>query len=187
MIRFRCITEKGFNIAAVIQTRMLESKSGFLIKEIDIRELVFDVRTRIQCVYCERYGKKLTCPPNIPDLDYFFEFFKRYSRGVLILKKYNALTDETRVLSTRELTQKVIEIETNYKKQGYYYAAGFIGGSCKECKRCPKSGCVHPDRARIPLEATGVDVIKTCERLGIILPRPAEGKPFYRVGLVVIE
>ncbi|HEC80972.1 MAG TPA: DUF2284 domain-containing protein [Thermoplasmatales archaeon] len=166
---------------------MDDQESGFLIKEINVKDLVFDIRTRIQCVYCERYGKKLTCPPHIPDLHYFFEFFKKYSRAVLILKRYDALTEETRVSSTRELTQKVIDIENEYKRQGFYYAAGFIGGSCKECKICPNSGCVHPDRARIPLEATGVDVIKTCENLGVTLPRPAVGKPFYRVGLVVID
>ena len=165
---------------------MYDNTDDFLIKEINVNDLVFDIRTRVQCVYCEKFGKKLTCPPNIPDLNYFKLFFQRYKRGIILIKCYE-LNEVNRELSTREMTQKIIDLENEYKHQGFYYTAGFIGGSCKECEKCPNSGCANIQRSRIPIEATGIDVIKTCEKIGCKLERPGYRNMFCRVGLVLIE
>ena len=45
-------------------------------------------------------------------------------------------------------------------------AISFIGGSCKLCKNgCAKDKCNNPGMARIPLEATGVNVIKSLDNI----------------------
>lgn len=47
-------------------------------------------------------------------------------------------------------------------------AVSFLGGSCNLCKNgCGKDGCNNPGKARIPWEATGVNLIKTVERMDI--------------------
>ena len=63
-------------------------------------------------------------------------------------------------------------------------AISFIGGSCKLCKNgCGKERCNNPGMARIPLEATGVNVIKTLENIGIKVQFPIKDR-FYRYGLI---
>lgn len=54
----------------------------------------------------------------------------------------------------------------------------------KLCKNgCAKDKCNNPGMARIPLEATGVNVIKSLANIGIKIEFPLIDK-FYRFGLI---
>lgn len=58
-------------------------------------------------------------------------------------------------------------------------------GSCKLCKieEC-RSSC-DPEKGRIPIEATGINVVETCKKFGLRLKCPAVGN-FWRIGLILV-
>jgi len=51
-------------------------------------------------------------------------------------------------------------------------------------KKC-KSPCVNPEKGRIPMKATGINVVETCRRFGLRLRFPAVGK-LWRIGLILV-
>ena len=75
-------------------------------------------------------------------------------------------------------------------KEGFYLAAGLIGGDCALCDECvgPQSGerCRHPFEARPSMEAMGIDVLETCRRVGLPLFLSSE-KNVRWTGIVLLE
>jgi len=51
-------------------------------------------------------------------------------------------------------------------------------------KKC-RSPCVNPEKGRIPMEATGINVVETCRKSGLRLRFPAVGN-FWRIGLILV-
>jgi predicted metal-binding protein len=51
-------------------------------------------------------------------------------------------------------------------------------------KKC-KSPCVNPEKGRIPMKATGINVVETCRKFGLRLRFPAVGK-LWRIGLILV-
>ena len=70
-----------------------------------------------------------------------------------------------------KLLEIVEAIESAAFKKGMRFATGLVGGSCALCERCvdDKSSqvCRHPFRARPPMEAVGIDVVKTAQNAGL--------------------
>ena len=84
----------------------------------------------------------------------------------------------------------VNQIEALAFKEGFYLAAGLIGGDCALCLDCvtPRSGepCRHPFEARPSMEAMGIDVLETCRRAG--LPMFLSSRKNVRwTGIVLLE
>ena len=133
---------------------------------INPKDIVFDPRTRLLCLNCARYGKKQTCPPFIPDLDYQ-SIIRAYSRALLVAVRMTVATDRSfaqiREASTNALHQMLLLLEKAAFNQNAYYAASFIGGSCKLCPDECGDPCRKPNEARMPMEAVGIDVMKTSE------------------------
>lgn len=166
-----------------------------IVCPIYAKDIRFDFRTTFKCRTCSKYGQIPTCPPNIPDFDYFKRLFSKYTYGLLVAKKYDYCTVEEYDYKRKESGPRLQEILLFLEKQAfqhnYYWAISFTGGSCRVCKTCSNNGkCQNPEKGRIPLEATGVDVISTCKNSGIEIspfPLPTEDIPLYRVGLLLIE
>jgi predicted metal-binding protein len=175
---------------------MAKEQGAEIIEQIYTDEIVTDFRTTYKCMTCLKYGKKPTCPPNIPDFDYFNRLINSYKYGLLVGKSYR-YSDEEEFKRIREesgprVQEILLTLERQAFKRNYYWAISFIGGSCRGCNACPSDSsiCVNPSRGRIPLEATGVDVIKTCEGKGIKIspfPHPVENGQLFRVGLFLLE
>jgi predicted metal-binding protein len=70
-----------------------------------------------------------------------------------------------------KLHRLVNQLETMAFKEGFYLAAGLTGGDCSLCTECvtPQRGelCRHPFEARPSMEAMGIDVLKTCDNVGL--------------------
>jgi predicted metal-binding protein len=96
--------------------------------------------------------------------------------------------------SHRPFKLKLLEIvgavESAAFKKGMRFAAGLVGGSCVLCEQCvtEKSSkvCRHPFRARPPMEAVGIDVIKTAQNAGLPI-RLSFSKNVIWTGLVLLE
>jgi len=152
---------------------------------------VFQERVRLSCANnCARYGTKLSCPPYIPDLDYE-KAIREYNLGLILMVERAAKTQkqfkETRAESTNTLHKILLKLEKEAFDQGQYLTTSFIRGSCKLCDNCYDE-CKHPESSRIPIEATGMNVVKTLENIGEKIAFPvAKYKKFSRIGLFLLS
>ena len=150
-------------------------------------DVIFDDRAKLQCFNCRNYNKKLTCPPNIPDLNYK-EMISRYIKGLLVVVKME-FSEETfervRMESTNKLHNILLKLEKIAFNQDNYFTTSFIGGSCKLCPDGCSSSCRYPEKARIPVEALGINVVKTVKRFGLELKFPVKDY-LYRIGLLMV-
>ena len=179
-------------------------------KIIPAREIVVDERVRLKCAVprCSCYATHLLCPPNLISVDEFRLILSKYKVGIIVQVE-SALdsSDKSRRPLTGNLCERVENttasrtwqlklhrivnsIETEAFKRGYYLAAGFIGGECALCTKCisPRSGkpCRRPFEARPSMEAMGIDVIRTCSKVGMPISLSSRKKVRW-TGLVLLD
>lgn len=151
-------------------------------------EAVFEECAKMNCFYCGRYGVNWRCPPNLPDIDYpkmFSEFdegaFVSYSYDVTNSEAFDSIRSESSVV----LHKVLLKMEQWMYDHDKSTALSFGAGSCKLCKGgCGKERCNNPYMSRSPLEATGVNVLKTAAKFGLEIHFPAKEK-LMRVGLIM--
>lgn len=154
--------------------------------DIDINDIVFEHRNELLCFYCARYNVKWTCPPRIPKADYQ-AIFKEYKHALFLYYDQNIEDDydKSRVDSSVILHKALLDVEDYLLKNGNAVRLSFIGGSCKLCKNgCAPDKCANPYLARIPLEATGVNIIKSAETAGVPIVFPATSF-IRRIGIIL--
>ena len=155
---------------------------------------------------CSSYGTHLMCPPNVMPVDEFKEILSAYKKALIfqIEADYGSSDRlpgerlskrvEDGITETNELMKKlhllVNAMETMAFKRGFHLATGLIGGQCILCPECisPGSGeaCRHPFEARPSLEAMGIDVVRTCERVGLKISLSSK-EPVRWTGLVLLD
>ncbi len=143
--------------------------------EIDPAALVPEERIRKYCEEnkCGSYGRNYTCPPNAGSLDEIGEKLKNYSQGYLFQysKEIDLKKDWEKLIKSKDDFHKIIlSIEDNLKKAGKEHTWGLIGGNCGLCETCAiqkDKPCRHPDKARMSLEAIGIDVVSLLNKLGL--------------------
>lgn len=162
------------------------------MKEIKInpkKDLIFDNKVVEQCKNCKRYGKKATCPPYIDNSDYYQKILFIYKNGVIYYKKFIIDNPKNWVRlgkeSSIEITNFLLKKRTALINKGHYFAIAFGAGSCKLCEEC-SFPCRFPDKSLIPLEGTGLDIIKTMKKFGVIIKHPVK-EYFYRVGAIFYD
>jgi len=166
---------------------LIRSSSPFLdVRKIEGGDIVFEERVLLQCFHCEKYGINWTCPPKIPNVNYR-NLLLEYDNLLLVYCKMplrNGRMDVVRRDSTNLLHRTLLKAEAFLWDNNYPLAICFIGGSCKLCAQgCDEHACRQPKLARIPIEATGINVIKTAENVGLEVKFPPKND-LYRVGLL---
>mgnify|MGYP000176940611 CR=1 FL=1 len=150
-------------------------------------ELIFEERVKMSCFYCARYGVSWKCPPRLPPIDYP-KMMEEFDNGAFVWldmpvteQNYADIRTESSVILHRAL----LHMEKYLLQRGAPIYLSFIGGSCKLCKNgCGKERCNNPYKARTPLEATGVNVVKSAEKADIDISFPAT-KHITRIGLLL--
>ena len=143
--------------------------------EIDPVMLVPEERIRKYCEEnkCGSYGKNYTCPPNAGSLSEIQENLKRYSYCYLFQysQEVDLKKEFKKLLKSKDDFHKMIlNIEDFVKNEGSDDVWGLIGGNCGLCDTCAiqkVKPCRHPDKARVSLEALGIDVIGLLDKLGL--------------------
>ena len=176
-----------------MEERLIEfarSKSEYLhAKAVSLNDIVIEERVRLQCFHCEKYNVKWTCPPKIEKFD-FKKLFAEYSNAMIVYCEIPYSNDveyaKVRNDSTNLLHRTLLDMEKFLYENNESLGISFIGGSCKLCKNgCSTEKCRLPHMARIPLEATGVNVIKLIKStLNMDVVFPLTGK-MYRFGLLL--
>lgn len=151
------------------------------------KELIFDLKVCEACKSCKRYGLTGCCPPNIGTFEYYKKLLRRYKFGKLFIEKF--VVDDIKNYkeigrkSSLELHKVLLKERKTLLDTGHYFNLLLGGGSCKWCKECIIP-CKHPQFRAIPIEATGINVVATLEKLGYWLKFPVT-KTFYRVGVLL--
>jgi len=176
---------------------------------IPARGVILDERVRLKCEVprCAGYGQYLTCPPHVMPVDAFSKIRSRYRWGLLVQVEADNIdsTDKGKGRINRAILKenkklhrpfklKLLEIveavESAAFKKGMRFAAGLVGGSCVLCERCvddkSSEACRHPFRARPPMEAVGIDVIKTAQIAGLPI-HLSSSKNVVWTGLVLLD
>jgi predicted metal-binding protein len=151
------------------------------------KELVFDIKVCEACKSCKRYGLTGCCPPNIGEFGYYRKLLKRYTYGKVFVEKF-IVTDATKYKevgrkSSLELHKVLLKEREQLLDKGHYFNVILGGGSCKYCKECVIP-CRMPHFRAIPIEATGINVVETLNKMGMFIKFPVKQK-FYRVGIVL--
>jgi predicted metal-binding protein len=126
------------------------------------------------------------CPPNTPNIDYRL-VLKEYSELLIVYGKIpfqEPMHEFLRRQSSNMLHRILLKAEKLLWEEDYPLAVSFTGGSCKLCaKGCDPQRCRQPNIARIPLESTGINVIKSAKNIGIDVVFPPR-EYIYRLGLL---
>ena len=157
---------------------------------MDPKEAVFEECVKMNCFYCGRYGRNWRCPPNLPNIDYP-KMFSEYDEGMFVYYSFDVLDANREQYDSIRTESSVVLHKTLLKMEKWLYnhnrstAISFGAGSCKLCKGgCGKERCNNPYESRSPLEATGVNIIKTVEKYGIKITFPTVNK-LMRLGLIM--
>ena len=147
----------------------------------------FEERVLMQCFSCKRYNHSFTCPPRAPKLDYkrLISEYENCAVAYCCLPFNKKDYPEVRINSSNLLHRTLLKLEDVLRQSNYPLALSFIGGSCKLCKNgCNLVNCAAPNLARIPLEATGINVVKSLQKIGIEVVFPVKNK-ITRYGLLL--
>jgi len=149
---------------------------------------VFEERVKALCFHCASYSTKWTCPQKMPKINYE-KVFSEYKNGLLVYCKFDNIKEEEfpeiRKKSTNLLHKELLKLEKICWNNNLPMAISFIGGGCKLCKNgCADDKCRNPYLARIPLEATGINVIKSLEKIEIDVSFPVK-ETLCRYGLLL--
>ncbi|MDE5779177.1 MAG: DUF2284 domain-containing protein [Lachnospiraceae bacterium] len=152
------------------------------------KEMIFEENVKMNCFYCGKYGNNWKCPPNLPDIDYPV-MFQEYDEGLFVSYtseindkvEYEVIRSESSIM----LHKILLQLEKWMWNHDRPTAISFGAGACKLCKNgCGEERCNNPYMSRSPLEATGVNVVKTAKKFGIEVHFPTDDK-LMRVGLIV--
>jgi len=152
-------------------------------------DLIFDYKVIEQCKSCKRYGKKATCPPNISSTYIYQKLLPSYKYCKFFYYKFDIEDFDNWKIDGRNSSIKLANYVRGRRdelvQQGHYFCIAFGAGSCKVCDSC-SFPCRYPDKALIPLEATGLHIIEILDKFGIKLEVPIK-ETFYRVGAVFYD
>ena len=156
---------------------------------IDPKDLIFEENVKMNCYYCGKYNHNWRCPPNLPDVN-FPKMMTEFDDGIFIWnvhyveqQDYDLKRNESSVMLHRTL----LKIEKWMWDHNCSNVISFGAGSCKLCKDgCGKDKCNNPYMSRSPIEATGINVVKSAKKYGIDIVFPTNEK-FIRLGMVLFQ
>ena len=128
----------------------------------EIKDIVFDSRTILKCMYgCSDWGKGHTCPSRPGSLKpwEYRTVFEEYSWGIIIHS-----TD-------KKISQEVsFAIEREAFLDGYYFAFSLSDCAlCSECAGLKGQACANQKKARPAFHSVGIDVFRTVRKYGLPL------------------
>jgi predicted metal-binding protein len=149
-------------------------------------DLIFDLKVVEACKNCKRFGTKASCSPFVFDMHYYKKLLPSYKYGTVYYEKF--IADETKwkeigKQSSLTLQKFLLEKRDGLFFDGHEFVTAFGSGSCKFCEQC-SFPCRFPNKALVPLEATGVNVVILMKKYGIDLTFPVKDY-LYRIGLLL--
>lgn len=184
--------KSGSDIETMLKDEILEylhtvngDAEGILIEP---GKLIFEENVKMNCFYCGKYNNNWKCPPNLPDIDYK-RMMEEYDVGMAVVlsfaieerNEYDRIRNDSSVILHRLL----LDLEKWLYQRNSSNALSFIGGSCKLCRGgCGKERCNNPYMSRSPIEATGINIVKSMKQYGVSVDFPTD-RMLKRIGLLL--
>ena len=154
---------------------------------IDPRAIIFEERVKLKCMFCERFGNNRRCPPYPNGID-IKTSIGEYEKCMVVYTIFHYKNEQEMAMVRRESTnylhKSLLELDKILWKNEQVLGVSFIGGSCKLCKDGCAPICRNPVNSRIPVEATGINVLSTIKNELNIEIKFNEPGILYRVGLL---
>ena len=149
----------------------------------------FDNKVIEACKQCKRYNYKNTCPPKIDKIDYYKEVLPYYRNGKIIYKNFKVSNlncwKELGRKSSLEIHNYLLKERNELIYNGNIFNIILGAGSCKMCSEC-SIPCKFPDKAIIPIEGTGINVINLMNHFNVEIQFPVEKYGnFFRIGMIL--
>ncbi len=139
-------------------------------KWINARDIVVAQWTRFRCQFgCHNYGKRGTCPPNVPSVDECRKMIGEYSHAAMFHFEKKLEKPEDLNSWSNDVVSKLVALEREVFLAGYYKAFLIsFSGACRLCESCAgnRLECKNPSMARPGADAMGIDVYATVRGLG---------------------
>lgn len=175
-------------IVEMLEKKLYEFDPTLMSKYTSTDIFVFEERVKLLCFHCAHYNAKWTCPPRIPQVDYEKIIRENYKHALIVYIKMKIEDDtfaDVRRHTTNQVHKALLEMEKVLYDNNISTKISFIGGSCKLCKNgCAEDKCRNPYLARIPLEATGCNLIESFKKVGLDIKFPVTDY-LYRYGVVL--
>ena len=158
------------NLAEIMQKLGIETYCEF-----STELMVPEERIRAFCVQnkCGNYGNNYMCPPAAGSVNEIKAKLENFQHGILLQYRKHLDVKNNRkgaIQAQKEFHSKILQLEDLLSQKGISPVWGMIGGNCRLCDECKaKTGetCRHPDKARMSLEAIGIDVLGLLDKLGL--------------------
>jgi len=133
--------------------------------EIKTSEIPFSIEVRKACEmnHCGMYNTNWMCPPGVGEYETLRARILTYSKAYIFNMVY-PLEDSFDIEGmdkARELiTQLSFKVNDHLKTLNTNFIT-LMAGSCSVCEKCnyPDLPCRHTDKARLSMEACGIDVV----------------------------
>lgn len=145
---------------------------------------------RMKCIYgCDEYGKSVACPPNNPPVPECERFIREYSETAIFHFVKTVPDREERRSWSREVNQRLLDLERAVFLHGHRKAFMLLMGSCPLCEECvgQVEQCRHTGSARPTPEGLAVDLFATAHSVGFpleVLRDPSQSMNRYAILLV---
>lgn len=155
---------------------------------VEPKKLIFEENVKMNCFYCGKYNNNWKCPPNLPNINYE-KMMSEYETGLVVVltfhitqqSDYSKIRNDSSVI----LHKLLLDLEKWMYNHNSSNAISFIGGSCKLCKGgCGKEKCNNPYMSRTPIEALGINIVKSMKQYNVDITFPTD-KILKRIGLLL--
>lgn len=149
----------------------------------------FDNKVREMCKSCKRFGASAQCPPHLESVEYYKKLLPSYKYGIIYYETFDCSNKENWKeigrASSLFLSEHLLKVRTKLFSEGHTFINVFGAGSCKVCEKC-QFPCRFPDKAVVPLEATGLNVVDFMKEFDVFIKFPIDNE-FMRIGMVLYD
>lgn len=138
-------------------------------KWIKAKDIVVAQWVRFRCMFgCPAYGKRGTCPPNVPSIDECRQMISEYDLGAVFRFEKKLDKPEDRKVWSKPIVSKLLELEREVFLSGYFKTFLISFDACGLCESCEtdRTKCKDPKNARPGADAMGIDVYSTVRSIG---------------------
>jgi len=160
-------------------------------KWIGTKDIVVAQWVRFRCLFgCPAYGKKGTCPPNVPSIEECRQMISEYSQAAIFHFEKKIEKGENRRDWSKDTVSKLVKLEREVFLAGYYKTLLLSFEACGFCEDCAldRTKCKNPRIARPGADAMGIDVYSTARNAGYFIQVLKEyDEPMNRYAFLLVE
>lgn len=125
----------------------------------------------------------------LESVEYYKKLLPSYKYGIIYYETFDCSNKENWKeigrASSLFLSEHLLKVRTKLFSEGHTFINVFGAGSCKVCEKC-QFPCRFPDKAVVPLEATGLNVVDFMKEFDVFIKFPIDNE-FMRIGMVLYD